>query len=1020
MSYRHALVTRWSRRDRLAVLVVATITALLVGSTLVVVTAGGETTRIAGQLETNGSVAMYDSASDARAAASPNGTVIPVARASVDGQSVTVVGLPEGLARLSGSKPRSAPDPGTIRGPPLRSDAPPNQSVALTGERGTVTVDRRERGRNGLVPPWWYVGTERTVERLGATGAFVLEPVPTGAMTVDDGIQVVPLTGALSFFLTGTDQLIDGLAVITVGAALLVLIVVISVTRMSVRDRLSTIAVLRATGLPRHRLVGLFAVRTGLLTTVAVIAGAAAGVVITNAAVNAAVFAGVPTTLSLQVTPRVARVLLPLLGGVVAAGVGAGVVAAAPTAWRSPAAIDRRARGSDRTISGDGWGSQVRPELLPDDAVLPTAATLSVFVAVALLVATLGTVVAPLQSPDSATIVQDGTNHPWVSRVDADYARTLRAEGIPASGEILLFSFVDENPFLTRGANFDAFAAVSDATLIDGRPPSAPNEAAIGQDLARTLGVSVGETVPLGGSDNAGFATVEVVGRYQAPGLGDDQLVVPLQTARHLSNVGPGNVNLVRLRNASAQRETRARDSGEKPGESIETDVDDSTTAGETVVFTALSAPRTVSSNASVTVTATVENRGTTAVSTTRTVTLGTATRTVDVNLAPGERTNVSVTFPTPPPGTVSARAGAQTVDLTVSSGPTLQLSALPERGPPNATLLVSVTDTDGRSVPNATIGLESVPNAREDASNSRAAVRLPTEGQATIVGAAPGYRNATRSVEINATARQNPVGRLTVTPTTVEIFSRPEAKLTLTNPWNRSITRRVSIGEETHTVSLSRGKQAQIATTLPREASGRHIVRATVSGHSLATATYLVQGDDRLVSALATGETQEVRGSGLGQATTHVLGNLRVLVGTLLGLTALTTVATTTAAFARVVHARRETIGIYRATGATPRQLLQRVLGDGLRIAVPAALLALVAGYLGVFVLARTGVLTAFGIALVPSPSPVVLVGIIVATVGLALLGAGVATVALIRVAPARLLETHRHPDRDRGDRHE
>lgn len=48
MSYRRALVTRWSRRDRLAVLVVAV--AFLTGVTLLLLAAGVQTASVAAQV----------------------------------------------------------------------------------------------------------------------------------------------------------------------------------------------------------------------------------------------------------------------------------------------------------------------------------------------------------------------------------------------------------------------------------------------------------------------------------------------------------------------------------------------------------------------------------------------------------------------------------------------------------------------------------------------------------------------------------------------------------------------------------------------------------------------------------------------------------------------------------------------------------------------------------------------------------------------------------------------------------
>lgn len=61
MGYRRALVLRWSRRDRLAALVVALSVAFLVGTTLVVLAAGTQTAGMAAEFGSTGHVTHYDS-----------------------------------------------------------------------------------------------------------------------------------------------------------------------------------------------------------------------------------------------------------------------------------------------------------------------------------------------------------------------------------------------------------------------------------------------------------------------------------------------------------------------------------------------------------------------------------------------------------------------------------------------------------------------------------------------------------------------------------------------------------------------------------------------------------------------------------------------------------------------------------------------------------------------------------------------------------------------------------------------
>jgi ABC-type lipoprotein release transport system permease subunit len=994
VSYRLSLVGRWSRRDRLAVVVVATLVALLVGSAIVVLAAGAETTRLAADINASGSVTLYDDPARVPATVSSEAVVTPVARVTVGGQNVTLLGVPPDSGNGSGLGVGTPPD-GTVRGLSAATEGAveTGAAVTLTGVGGTVTRTVRPRGVTGPVPPWWAVTSIETVEAVGTTDVVVVDQGRTGIRELrGPPPNDAPLVSVFAFFVAGTDQFVGGLGALTVGTAVLVVVVVSSVTRMTVRDRLETLAVLRATGLSARRLLALFGVRVALLSGVGAAVGAAAGVVLTNAVVNAAVFLGVPTTLSLRITPAVFGVVAPAVVVVWLVGSVAGLAATLPAVRRSPAALDRRARrGTVERRERSGRLSWLRPDLLPTNAVVPTAATLAVFVGVVLVSTTAVGAVAPLEAESEGTVLQDGVSHPWASRVDADYSRALRAEGVPASGEVYVFSVVDGEPFFTRGANFTAFASVSKARLTAGRAPRGPAEAVVGRDLARSNGIDVGDSLVLGGSDRSAFARVCVVGQYRAPGVFDDQLVVPLRTARHLSRVRRGDVNVVRFAHSNVS------DSSDGSPSSSET----VTPTDRGLNVQNLSVPRTVSTNQSLSAEVVVANPGSATATQTVTVTAGPATASQRLSLGPGQRRTVSISLGSLRPGRYTVRVAGVSRNVTVVAGRPLALSPMPDRGPPNATVRLRVTNERDEPVANATVTAGDA--TARTGPGGRTTLRLPASGETAITATAEGYASVTQSVRIVDGVEPHPVGTLSVSPSRTTLVDPPSATVTAFNPWNRSLTRTLEVGSSAWTVSLAPGERLQRSTTLPRTGTGVQRVRATSDGAVIARASYEVAGDERVVAALATGGYQ-VASSGLGQAASSAFGNLRVLLGTLVGLAGLATVATTTAAFARTVHARRHTVGVYRATGATPRQVLERVLVDAGRIALVATLLALVVGFLATWLLGRFGVLSAFGVALVPSVSPVTLLLTAVVSLLLALLGATVAVLGLVRAQPATL----------------
>jgi hypothetical protein len=255
-----------------------------------------------------------------------------------------------------------------------------------------------------------------TVESVGATSAFVVRQAGT--------TRGVPLLGALAFFVRGTGQALRALAAVAGGAALLVGVTVFSVSRMSVRDRLPTIRIVRATGAAPGTVLGVFTLRAALLTGVGVALGYAVGVVVASGAVTAAVAVGLPTTLSVRVSGRAVDVLVPLYWALLAVGVLAGAAAVRP-AVRSPpgrltddvspaSGADERSTVGSRLAARLPWSPAAlslpsatpAPSLLRWRAFVPTAATLTAFVLFAVLVSSMAGTVAPLASAEGATITE--------------------------------------------------------------------------------------------------------------------------------------------------------------------------------------------------------------------------------------------------------------------------------------------------------------------------------------------------------------------------------------------------------------------------------------------------------------------------------------------------------------------------------------------------------------------------------------------------------------------------------------
>lgn len=955
MGYRRTLLVRWNHRDRLAALVVAVTVAFLVGTVLVVLAVGAQTAAIANQFDSDVGVASYESPDAAEAAAAPGASVLPVAQVTVNGESTLAVGVPAGRQRFGH---RALPlgqagTRGTITTPGVH---------VLHGTQGSVRLSVTPRG-DAVLAPSWYAVTPATVTELGVTGAIVIS---AGAET--------PLVSVLQFFLRGTQQALTAISVAAVGAMLLIGVTVHEITRMTVRARRRTIKVARATGAAPTTILGLFTARAGLLTAVGIAVGYALGVVIPNAAVSLAVTLGVPTSLTIGVPPRAVRLLLPLLGGLLAVGAGSGLLATLPALRHSVARLTDDRRVESRLPAA------LQPRILSPRTSIPTTATLTAFVTFVILIAAMAGAATPVTTND-AIITDPGAKHPVASQVPAEYAAVLRAKGIDASAEILLFEVERNQPIMTRGVNFSAFASVTDSRLVRGHPPQNQTAAVIGADLARTLGVDVGDALVLGGSTRAAIVRVHIVGVFRAPGYLDDQLLVTLPTARHLAGRRTNQVHLIR-----ADR---------LPGDEAVS------SALTSVGIIGLDTPATVATDGQVAVNVTVWNPAPEQRTASIRVYYDDRTRRVTATVAPHVQKTLSVAFAAGEPGRHVVRAGGLNATVRVLGSDAIRIKTLPTRVPPGSEPVLAVVGPSGNSA-NASVQVAN--QSYVTGEDGRVRLRFPTSGPYTVL--ISDGTTTTRTVTVTRAARRQVNAALTVVPSAPSILVQPTARIRVANPWNRTLTRRVTLtGLGTpwnRTVRLSPGESKTVTVPLDRAPPGEQTVRVTV-GNQVLTTTYAVHGDERIASVLARvgrrGET------GLSRAITVAFGNLRLLVGTLLALAGLMAMGGTTATFARAVHARRRSLGVRRATGASPLTIVRLVLVDALLLGGMAIGIALVAAITLLWGLSKAGYLTVYGVHLSPVPTPAIAVGAVVSGLALTALGALVATLTTLTTSPSHLL---------------
>ena len=998
MRYETTLLRGWGRREWLTVMIIAVTTAFLIGSATLLLTAGSYTETLEGDIGSSATVTHANSYAKASEQADRSTVVLRFARIEKNNETYRLIGVPPDAPREIKSA-SVAWRPAAIPQPPSSGLAGPVDQPGVESFRQTpIAVE--PGGQNGLFPPTWYVGSAETLAQLGETGALVIKSETGGFSTSG---EAVPLIGALPFLIGGVRQIIQTLAIAALGGGALILIVVYSVTRMSIRDRTRTIRVVRASGGAPRRLLMTLIGRAVLLTSVGIGTGIITGIATTRGVIAAAAYVGIPVSLEVALTADIVQLILFLSGFLLVIGLLAGIAASWPVISCDPAAIGNGDTNTEST-STTRLQEIAQPTFLGWRAAVPTTTTLSVFMLVILLTTAIGTAVAPLATTSSGTFVESGAPHPLNSRLSEEYAHTLRAQNISASGEVLYAQTRGRTPYLVRGANFSAFSTVTDARLTTGHAPTDATQAVIGESLARTLGVSVGEQLMIGGSVSPGINQVELVGAFSGEGITDDQLVVPLKTAQGLATKD-GSVHLIRTQTGEG---------------SINLQSTSNATRG--IAVTDLRGSSVVTAGQPFNISVQTRNLASQTRSQTIRVDIGPQSRSIDIEMQPQTTTQKTVSFRIDQEGEYTVTAAGVTRMIRVSKPTTLTLpDAFPERAPPGATILVPSVTPEETVVENATAQIGDL--ERSTGSRGAAIMAVPdTPGQYEVRVSKPGYTPATASVLVDPQATQQVRGQIRVEPETGSQYTQPEITLRVANPWGEFFVRNLTLTTpgtaESRTLELPSGNVTQITFSAAeigfgdQLTPGRYPLELYADKTLLARTTYTVEDESGGTASGGTStdlsvESDYAEGTGVGRAIENVFGNVQVLFLVMIVLAGISTVGGTTATFAHAVQASRRDIGIYRATGATRRQVVQLLMGDALRIAIPAVTISLVGMYALMMLLSFGNILVVFGVRLSAPLSLFTVGSMSIGATVLAILSATAAAWEFLREDISRLIGT-------------
>jgi ABC-type lipoprotein release transport system permease subunit len=157
---------------------------------------------------------------------------------------------------------------------------------------------------------------------------------------------------------------------------------------------------------------------------------------------------------------------------------------------------------------------------------------------------------------DVVTLTQTNT----ITPIRASVAQKLNDEDFieVASPEIYAFSYVinrktgDYEPVLVRGVEAENFLKIEDAVLQKGDHED--HFMLVGESLSNRLGLNIGNGLTITGSTHPAILEGTVSGIYKSQSSTNDQILIPLESARKLTGLSGDNVLTVRVKTDNEQK----------------------------------------------------------------------------------------------------------------------------------------------------------------------------------------------------------------------------------------------------------------------------------------------------------------------------------------------------------------------------------------------------------------------------------------------------------------------------------
>lgn len=536
------------------------------------------------------------------------------------------------------------------------------------------------------------------------------------------------------------------------------------------------------------------------------------------------------------------------------------------------------------------------------------------------------------------------------------------------SAEIFVFGTIKDQPVVFRGAEPSDFFALEEAELVAGRQPNASFEILAGDKAAERLDLTTGDLLTLVGTFRPKLAEVQLVGIFHSEEATTDELLLPLSLARELSSKSYGEVSIIRLR--SSTPETFA---GWLSPEGARFTLSEFGVPQAVVSFGA-TAP------ANVTVLNWGQGKGTVGLSFRED---GAELAALEVTLNAGESKQVTFSY-TP------TTLGPHGLSVQLEADPPLSLEQsvvvrepflvlrVPTKVPQGGTLEVQVLDGSLRPVEGALLTFQGQQATTNAEGNASLIALLP--GNATLGASKEGLEGANLTVETvpAGTLPEMPVLRIAalwLSPDEIRAGSSALALVKVENIGNQSGSFDVSVSIDGQVVAT----QSVVLDPLEARLLNFTITRGIVGTYEVAvgpfSATLSVVPKAPPNPALVDlflrygGRTTAWSASGelIYRAARISEGNVTVALVAMGVLAALLITLGISAVVLKEVTDRARAVGVLRSVGASDLDLVARLLREVLPVALPAAVVGVLAGVGLALLLGDFAPMRAFGHGLEP-----------------------------------------------------